>query len=153
MKITAFIFTVLLLAGVFLPGCSKEQVLGAYDSVLQTAGSLVLTGSISLKGERTFGEDKYTGTYVSDYVNFTGEEVLFGGTALEARKEEAVTVTCTLTGSAGSAELMWNSGSYTAVTLAEADGTCSETVYLAPGSNYFSVVCDGFTGSINLKIE
>lgn len=153
MKITAIVFTALLLSGIFLPGCSQDSVLSAYNTVVETVGNFGLTSSLTLKGERAFGADDYTGTYKADYVNFTGEEYLFGGTTLEHREEEAVTVTCTLTGSSGRAVLLWNCGSNTAVTLLEADGDCSETVYLAPGSNYFNIECENFTGSIDLTIE
>ena len=154
MRITAAIFTLLLLAGLLLPGCSKDQILDAYGTVVSLAGNVGLDTALTLQGERTFGEDKYTGTYTARYDGFTGEECPFGGTALERREGEHVTVTCALEGD-GSARLEWNCGYDTAVVLADTAGeaSCDETVYLAPGSNYFNLVCEDFTGSVTLTIK
>ena len=82
-KITAFVFAVLLLAGTLLPGCSKDEMLDVYGGLVAAAGNIGLDGSLTLKGERTFGADKYTGTYSAEYEDFTGEEHPFGGTMLE----------------------------------------------------------------------
>lgn len=154
MRITAAIFTLLLLAGLLLPGCSKDQILDAYGTVVSLAGNVGLDTSLTLQGERTFGADKYTGAYTARYEDFTGQECPFGGTALERREGEHVTVTCSLQGD-GSARLEWNCGYDTAVILADTAGeaSCEETIYLAPGSNYFNLVFEGFTGSVELTIE
>ena len=153
MKTTVFVFVLLLLAGTLLPGCSKAQVLDAYDSVVRAAGNLGLTSAITLKGEREFGEDRYTGTYEVDYVNFMGEESIFGGTALTWRSREALTVTWTIDGTEGTARLVWNCGADEPVVLTETYGSDVQVIYLAPGSNYFNVECENFTGRIELTIE
>ncbi len=154
MKLTAIVFMLLLLAGALLPGCDKEQILDLYGSVVEAAGNVGLDTALTLKGERSFGRDKYTGTYSAGYEDFTGEEALFGGTALERRENDHVTVVCTLEGT-GSARLEWNCGAADAVILADTqeEASCDKTVYLGPGSNYFNLVCEGFTGSVDLKIE
>ena len=88
--------TFFLIACCLLPlaGCSKDQVLGRYNEILQAAGEATLTGSGDLEGERSFGADHYVGSYAADYEGFSGEEVLFGGTALEREGGDEITVSC-----------------------------------------------------------
>ena len=143
MKLTVVVFTLLLLAGVLLPGCSKEQVLDVYSDAVELAGNVGLTSGLFLEGKREFGEDRYTGTYKVDYVNYTGEECPFGGTMLDKRAQEHVEVTCTVESEGGADP----------VVLAEGAGTFTETCYLSPGSNYFNILCEDFTGSVDLTIQ
>ena len=152
-KITAFLFVILLLAGALLPGCSKEEVLDVYGSAVSAAGNIGLDSSLFLKGERHFGADRYTGTYTAAYEDFTGTEHLFGGTMLEKRAQEKVLVTCTVKAETGTARLVWNCGEAAPVTLAEGEGEFTETAYLSPGSNYFNLQCDGFTGSVEMELK
>lgn len=58
------------------------QVDIAYNNMVQSAGSIELTGKSSLQGEKEKGIDDYTGTYTADYANFSGTEYLFGGTSI-----------------------------------------------------------------------
>lgn len=50
--------------------CSKDQILGGYDSVIQLVRNTTLTNDIALKGERKYGNDHYTGTYKAEYKDF-----------------------------------------------------------------------------------
>ena len=152
MRVTLISFVLLLLAGTLLPGCSKDEMLDVYGGLVAAAGNVGLDSSFSLKGEREFGADKYTGTYTADYEGFTGEECPFGGTMLQRRENEHVTVTCAIEGKGG-AKLVWNCGADEPVTLADGAGDFTETIYLAPGSNYFNLQFDRFTGSVELTIE
>ena len=151
-KITAFLFVALLLMGAFLPGCSKDTVMDLYGQAVALAGNVGLTGTLKLKGERTFGADKYTGTYTAEYEDFTGRECPFGGTMLERRAQEHVEVTVTIDGE-GDAKLIWMCGADSPVTIADGPGEVTETAYLAPGSNYFNLEFDHFTGDVTLTIK
>ena len=151
-RITAFLFVVLLVMGAFLPGCGKQDVLDVYGDLVALAGNVGLTGSLKLKGERTFGADKYTGTYTASYEDFTGQECPFGGTMLEKRAQEHVEVTIAIDGE-GDARLVWMCGADSPVTIADGPGEYTETAYLAPGSNYFNLEFDHFTGSVELQIQ
>lgn len=153
MKRLALSLALTLLAGLLLAGCGKDQVLDAYGAAVAVLGNVGLDSSLTLQGDREFGEDKYTGTYTAEYEAFTGEECPFGGTALEKRENEHVTVTCTIECTAGTAKLVWNCGAAEPVALAEGAGTFTETVYLAPGSNYFNLEFEAFTGSVALEIR
>ena len=46
-----------------LAGCSKDEILNHYNNIVQSAGSIELTGKSSLQGEKEKGIDDYTGTY------------------------------------------------------------------------------------------
>ena len=153
MKLIAIIFSVLLLSGVFLPGCSKDQMLESYDQILQFAGNFGLTEGLALEGKRCFGADHYTGTYTADYDGFSGKEFVFGGTALERDAGADITVMCELEITSGTAKVFWEPGAEKQVVLLEVDGTYAATLELPAGGNYIGVECENFTGSVDMKIE
>ena len=153
MKKLSLALAFFLLAGMVLTGCSKDQVMDVYGAAVAALGNIGLDSALTLQGERKFGEDKYTGTYTAEYEDFTGEECPFGGTMLEKREREHVTVMCTIECGEGSASLTWNCGAAEPVVLADGGGEFSQTVYLAPGSNYFNLEFDHFTGSVEMQIQ
>ena len=136
-----------------LSGCSKDEILNHYNNIVQSAGSIELTGKSSLQGEKEKGIDDYTGTYTADYANFSGTEYLFGGTSIKREAGKELSIDCTLEITEGTAKVFWISGSDEAVTLIEATGTYSDTITLPDGGNYIGIECESFTGSIELNIE
>ena len=52
-----------LLGSFMISGCSKDEILNHYNNIVQSAGSIELTGKSSLQGEKEKGIDDYTGTY------------------------------------------------------------------------------------------
>lgn len=145
------LLALVLAAGALLPGCSKEDMLNVYGSAVSAVGNVGLDLGLFLQGERRFGEDRYTGSYSAEYEDFTGTEHLFGGTMLEKRTQEHVQVTVTIRGE-GSVRFVWNCGASEPVVLADGEGTSVETAYLAPGSNYFNLELERFTGSVEIDI-
>ena len=103
-----------------LAGCSKDEILNHYNNIVQSAGSIELTGKSSLQGEKEKGIDDYTGTYTADYANFSGTEYLFGGTSIKREAGKELSIDCTLEITEGTAKVFWISGSDEAVTLIEA---------------------------------
>ena len=145
---------VFVLVGSFmLAGCSKDEILNHYNNIVQSAGSIELTGKSSLQGEKEKGIDDYTGTYTADYANFSGTEYLFGGTSIKREAGKELSIDCTLEITEGTAKVFWISGSDEAVTLIEATGTYSDTITLPEGGNYIGIECENFTGNIELNIE
>ena len=153
MRVIVFICVLVLLAGCLLPGCTKDDALALYGQAVEVLGNVGLTAGPALQGERKFGEDKYTGTYKANYVNFSGEEGLFGGTMLEKRENEHVTVSGAIRCDEGQGKLIWSCGASEPVEVASGEGDFSQTVYLSPGSNYFNFRAEEFTGSLELTIE
>ena len=74
----------------------KDTLVGAYGSLVDAAGSWALTPDRSLQGERVPGEDDYTGTYEANYGDFSGTELLFGGTTLDRAAGNTVEFSCSL---------------------------------------------------------
>ncbi|NBH26435.1 hypothetical protein D3Z60_11570 [Lachnospiraceae bacterium] len=136
-----------------LTGCSKDEILNQYNNVVQSAGNATLTGDLSLKGKRTYGDDHYTGTYVADYKDFSKTEYLFGGTSIERENGKDISVSCNLEITEGTAQVFWISGSDDPVVLLEASDGYSETLTLPEGGNYFGITGDNFTGHLEMNIE
>lgn len=152
-KIFSLVLVCTLAIGLSLTGCSKDEILDQYNNVVQLAGNATLTGNLSLKGKRTYGDDHYTGTYVADYKDFSKTEYLFGGTSIERENGKDISVSCDLEITEGTAQVFWISGSDDPVILLEATGSYSETITLPEGGNYIGVTGNNFTGHLEVNIE
>lgn len=82
-KYFSFVSIGILMLSLPLTGCLKDEILDQYNNVVRSAGNVALTSDFSLKGNRTCGDDCYTGTYTADYKDFFKTEYLFGGTSIE----------------------------------------------------------------------
>ena len=153
MKKIVLALTFVLVGSFMLAGCSKDEILNHYNNIVQSAGSIELTGKSSLQGEKEKGIDDYTGTYTADYANFSGTEYLFRGTSIKREAGKELSIDCTLEITEGTAKVFWISGADEAVTLFEATGTYSDTITLPDGGNYIGIECENFTGNIELNIE
>lgn len=151
MLMRIIVMVLLILCGMLFTGCSKESILKGYNTVLQSVGDLQLT--FFLKGERTYGEDHYTGNYNAKYVDYTGTEYLFGGTSTEREAGNIVTVNCQIEAENGNAYFFLLSGSEDPVILLEEGGTCQKTVTLPNGSNYFGITGTDFSGEVQIEIK
>ena len=153
MKKIVLALTFVLVGSFMLAGCSKDEILNHYNNIVQSAGSIELTGKSSLQGEKEKGIDDYTGTYTADYANFSGTEYLFGGTSIKREAGKDLSIDCALEVTEGTAKVFWLSGADEAVTLFETTGTYSDTITLPEGGNYIGIECENFTGNIELNIE
>ena len=122
-----------------LVGCSKDEILDQYNNIVQSAGNTTLTSDFSLKGDRAYGDDCYTGTYTADYKDFSKTEYLFGGTSIERENGKDISVSCDLEITEGTAQVFWISGSDDPVILLEATDSYSETITLPEGGNYIGI--------------
>ena len=152
-KIFSLVLVCTLAIGLSLTGCSKDEILDQYNNVVQLAGNATLTGNLSLKGKRTYGDDHYTGTYVADYKDFSKTEYLFGGTSIERENGKDISVSFDLEITEGTAQVFWISGSDDPVILLEATDSYSETITLPEGGNYIGVIGNNFTGHLEMNIE
>ena len=131
----------------------KDAILDAYGSLVDTAGSWALTPDRSLQGERIPGKDDYTGTYAAGYEDFSGTELLFGGTTLDRESGDTVEVTCSLDIEEGKAAIFLNSGSEDPVILLSESGDYSGTIEVGDGSVYLGVWGEGVTGSVSIQLQ
>lgn len=131
----------------------KDAILNAYDSLVDAAGALALTPDRSLQGERIPGEDDYTGTYEANYGDFSGTELLFGGTTLDRAAGNTVEISCSLDIEEGEAAVFLCSGSDDPVILLSGSGDYSSTIKVGGGSTYIGVWGEGANGSVSIQIE
>ena len=61
MKKIVLALTFVLVGSFMLAGCSKDEILNHYNNIVQSAGSIELTGKSSLQGEKEKGIDKKSG--------------------------------------------------------------------------------------------
>ena len=149
-----FLFLLMSVLGMLsLTGCSKDEILNQYNNVIQSAGNVTLTGDLSLKGKRTYGDDHYTGAYVADYKDFSKTEYLFGGTSIERENGKDISVSCELEITEGTAQVFWVSGSDDPVILLETTDSHSETITLPEGGNYIGITGNNFTGHLEMNID
>ena len=136
-----------------LSGCTKDEVLNQYNNIVQSAGSIALTGNSSLQGTKEKGIDDYTGSYTANYKNFSDTEYLFGGTSIKREAGKELSIDCTLEVMEGPAKVFWISGSDEAVTLIEITGSYNDTITLPEGGNYIGIEGENFTGCIELNAK
>ena len=136
-----------------LSGCTKDEVLNQYNNIVQSAGSIALTGDSSLQSKKKKGIDDYTGSYTANYKNFSDTEYLFGGTSIKREAGKELSIDCTLEVMEGTAKVFWISGSDEAVTLIEITGSYNDTITLPEGGNYIGIEGENFTGCIELNAK
>lgn len=136
-----------------MTGCSKEEIIDHYNQALQVAGDNGLTKDKELQGKRKFGMDSYVGIYEADYDSFSGEEVLFGGTALERDTGNEIQISCDTDITDGTFKLILKTGSDDPQILCDTLQSYSDTIELPSASNYIVVEAENFTGSFNLSIQ
>ncbi len=134
-------------------GRLKDRLLEAYGALLDEAGSTVLTPESRLKGRLKKGGDDYTDSYEADYSDFTGTELLFGGTTLEREGGSTLSIRCTLSLENGSAAVFLRSGSDDPVVLLSESGAYTGTVEADGASTYIGVWGDHVDGSVSIEIK
>lgn len=139
-----------------ITGCSgdnvKDNVINGFNDMLQHFSKYALTDENDLQGDKTKGDDTYTGSYVADYEDFNGEEYIFGGTALERDKGSDLTVTYQLTVDSGTVRFYWRDKEEEEI-IADASDTGTYSVTLEEGDNYLTLEGDDFCGSLRVTVE
>ena len=136
-----------------MTACSKDEIVEQYNQALQAVGDNGLTNNNDLQGKRNLGADSYVGTYEADYENFSGEEILFGGTALERDDGNEIKISCNMDKTSGTLKLILQTGTNDPEVLCDTETSYSETIELPSASNYIIVEAENFTGSLDLTIE
>ena len=96
MKKIVLSLCLMLLGASVLSGCTKDEVLDQYNNIVQSAGSIALTGNSSLQGTKEKGIDDYTGSYTANYEDFSDTEYWFGGTSIKREASNELSIDCTL---------------------------------------------------------
>ncbi|WP_052400814.1 hypothetical protein [Oceanobacillus jeddahense] len=133
MKKHLSILIALITAFMLLVGCSSsgsnddenffsEIIRKAGDKLTSFVGEPSLTKDKSLEGDRSFGEDDYTGTYEAVYQQFSGRENLFGGASIDGSEGKTIQITYNANIESGEAEVFWNTADSEKQLLFEGQG-------------------------------
>ncbi len=134
-------------------GQLKDRILEAYGTLVDEAGSTALTSKSELKGRMEKGTDDYTGSYEAAYSDFTGKELLFGGTTLEREEGNTLSIACSLSLENGNAAIFLRSGTDDPVILLSESGDYTDTVEVDGTSTYIGVWGDHADGTVSIEIE
>ena len=139
-----------------ITGCSgdhvKDNVIDGFNDMLQHFSKYALTDEKDLQGDKTKGEDAYTGYYNAEYDDFSGTEYIFGGTGLERENGNDLTVTYELTVDSGTVRFYWRDKDEETI-IADTSGTGTYSVTLAEGDNYLVLEGNNFCGSLQVTVE
>ncbi len=134
-------------------GQLKDRILEAYGALIEEAGAAALTAKGERKGHLERGADDYTGSYEATYTDFTGTELLFGGTTLEREGGNTLNIACSLSLKNGNAAIFFRSGADAPVILLSESGDYTGTIEVDGTSTYIGVWGDHVNGTVSIEIE
>ncbi len=141
-----------------MAGCStddsniKDNLIDGFNGLLQHFSKYALTDEKDLQGDKTKGEDTYTGSYHAEYDDFSGTEYIFGGTGLERENGNDLTITYELTVDSGTVKFYWRDKDEEKI-IADTSDTGTYSVTLDEGDNYLTLEGDNFCGSLQVTVE
>lgn len=130
----------------------KDEIINAYNTFLQSFDFAGLSKDKDLEGQRSFGIDKYVGTYKAEYDNVTSEETIFGGTALNRKNGEYVNLKIKIEKESGSINVIAKLGN-NEISLINENGEYEDNLYIEGGSYYLTIKLDNFKGNIDINAE
>ena len=136
----------------FKRGNIKDSLIEDFNDMLQHLSKYALTKDKDLQGDRTEGEDTYTGSYSAEYEDFNGTEYIFGGTGLKRENGNDLTVTYELTVDSGTVKFYWRDKNEKKI-IADTNGTGTYSVTLNTGDNYLALEGDNFCGSLQVDVQ
>ncbi len=134
-------------------GQAKDSIVNAFGELVGDAGNAALTPQSKLQGHKENGVDDYTGAYEATYSEFTGTEILFGGTTLEREAGSTIHITCSLSLESGEAAVFLRSGADDPVILLSESGEYDGTIEVDGTSTYIGVWGDQAEGTVSIEIE
>lgn len=130
----------------------KEKIINAYNSFIEHFDTKGLSKDKDIQGKRTFGIDKYIGTYQAKYDNVTNEEVIFGGTSLNRTDGDHIKLKIKIEKQSGNINVINKLGAEE-ISLISDSGEYEDTVYIEGMSYYLVVKTEKFVGNIDIVSE
>ena len=130
----------------------KDEIINAYNTFLQSFDFAGLSKDKDLEGERSFGIDKYVGTYKAEYDNVTSEETIFGGTALNRKNGNHIKLKIKVEKQSGSINVIAKLGN-NEISLINENGEYEDNLYIEGESYYLTIKLDNFKGNIDINAE
>lgn len=98
-------------------------------------------------------KEKEGTAYERLYEDFSGTELLFGGTTLDREGGDTVDISCSLAIDEGEAAVFLCSGGDDPVILLSENGDYASTIEVGGGSTYIGVWGEEVSGSVSIQIE
>lgn len=130
----------------------KDKIVDTYDSFIQSFDMAGLTNSWKLKGERKYGTDKYVGTYKAIYDNYSGEETVFGGTALKRKNGDYIKIKIKIEKESGDISVVTKLGNNETILISDI-GEYENKIYVNGSSYYLTIKLNNFRGNIDIIAE
>ncbi|MCI9366635.1 MAG: hypothetical protein HFJ54_09235 [Clostridia bacterium] len=130
----------------------KDKIINIYDSFIQSFDTAGLTSNWQLKGKRKYGIDKYVGTYVASYDNYSAEETIFGGTAISRKNGDHVKVKIKIEKESGNIDVIAKLGN-NETSLISNTGEYEDSIYIEGVSYYLTIKLVDFKGNIDITAE
>ena len=130
----------------------KDKIINTYDSFIQSFSTAGLTSNWQLKGKRKYGVDKYVGTYVASYDNYSAEETIFGGTAISRKNGDHVKVKIKIEKESGNIDVIAKLGN-NETSLISNTGEYEDSIYIEGVSYYLTIKLVDFKGNIDITAE
>ena len=131
---------------------SKDGIVNTYNHFLQDTSVNGLTRDSKLEGKRKFGIDEYVGTYKANYNDKTKEETVFGGTVLDRKNGNTITLKIKVEKQSGSTEIINNSGTKSEILINDT-GEVERAIDVKEKSYYLKVQVRDFTGNVEIVAE
>ena len=131
---------------------TKDEFINTYNTFLQSFDFAGISKEKDLQGKRSFGTDKYIGTYKAEYDNITSEEAIFGGTALNRKNGDHIRLKIKVEKQSGNINVIAKLG-YNEKTLIDDTGEYEDNIYIEGVSYYLTIKLDDFKGNIDIISE
>ena len=105
-----------------------------------------------MQGKRSFGTDKYIGTYKAEYDNITSEETIFGGTALNRKNGDHIRLKIKVEKQSGDINVIAKLGN-NEKNLINDSGEYDDNIYIENMSYYVAIKLENFKGNIDIIAE
>ncbi len=130
----------------------KDDIINAYDTFIQSFDFAGLSKDRELKGTRILGIDKYVGTYKAEYDNYSGEETIFGGTALHRKNGDHIKIKIKAEKESGNIKIIGKLGN-NEIDMISDTGEYEDTIYIDGSSFYLTIRLDNFKGNVDIVAE
>lgn len=131
---------------------TKDEFINTYNTFLQGFDFAGISKEKDLQGKRSFGTDKYIGTYKAEYDNITSEETIFGGTVLNRKNGDHIRLKIKVEKQSGNINVIAKLGD-NEKTLIDDTGEYEDNIYIEGVSYYLTIKLDDFKGNIDIISE
>ena len=148
--ITIIVCLIVILSAVFFQAVGTQNIVDGYAHIVEFLGQSQLTSKLNMIGERYNENDDYTGGYMCNAENVTGQDVAYGGCSIEQVK---IKLKGKINVHSGDVNIRIRCGSEVSDVIVDENGCFDEQLEFNGGGNYIMVQYKDFTGDIDMQTE